>query len=128
MKGIKSFLGHTRFYQRFIKDFSKIVKLLCNLLEKDATFVFDENCLKALRLIKEKLDSAPNIVIVHDWLEPFEIMCDASDYAVGAVLGQRQDKISRAIYYSIWNLNDTQLNYTTTEKEMLEVVFAYDKF
>ena len=47
VKGIRSFLGHTRFYRRFIKDFSKIVKHLCNLLEKDAAFMFDENCLKA---------------------------------------------------------------------------------
>ena len=99
VKGIRSFLKHTRFYRRFIKDFSKIVKSLCNLLEKDVAFVFDENCLKAFKLTKEKLVSAP-IVIIPDWLEPFEIMCDASDYAVKAVLGQRRDKIFRAIYYS----------------------------
>ena len=55
-------------------------------------------------------------------------MCDASDYAVGAVLGQRRDKIFRAIYYSSWTLNDSQLNYTTTGKELLAVVFACDKF
>ena len=127
VKGIRSFLGHTRFYRRFIKDFSKIGKPLCNLLEKDAAFVFDENCLKAFHVIKEKLISAP-IKIVPDWSEPFKIMCDASDYAVGAVLGQRWDKIFRAIYYSSQTLNDAQLNYTTTEKKMLAVVFACDKF
>ena len=55
-------------------------------------------------------------------------MCDVSDYAVGAVLGQRRDKIFRAIYYSTWTLNDAQLNDTTIEKEMLAVVFACDKF
>ena len=127
MKGITSSLGHTGFYQRFIKNFYKIVKLLCNLLEKDASFVFDESCFKAFQLIKENLVSAP-IVIVPNWSEPFEIICDANDYAVGAVLGQRWEKIFRAIYYLSRTLNDAQLNYTTTEKEMLAVVFAYDKF
>ena len=65
VKGIRSFLGHASFYRRFIKDFSKIVKTLCNLLEKDAPFVFDENCFKAFKVIKEKLVSAP-IMIVAD--------------------------------------------------------------
>ena len=55
-------------------------------------------------------------------------MCDASDYAVGVVLGQGRDKIFRAIYYLSWTLNDAQLNYTTTEKEMLAVVFACNTF
>ena len=69
VKGIMNFLGHTGFYRRFIKDFSKIVKPLCNLLEKDASFVFDENGLKAFQLIKGKLIYTP-IVIVPDWSEP----------------------------------------------------------
>ena len=86
MKGIRSFLGHAGFYQRFIKYFSKIVKPLCNLLEKDASFVFDENCLKVFQLIKDKLVFAP-IVIVPDWSESFKIMCDTSDYAIRVVLG-----------------------------------------
>ena len=70
-------------------------------------------------MIKEKLVSTP-IVIVPDWLEPFKIMCDASDYTVGVVLGQGRDKMFKAIYYSN--------NYTTTEKEILTVVFACNKF
>ena len=125
MKGIRSFLRHTGFYRRFIKDFSKIIKPLCNLLEKDTPFIFDESCHGAFELLK--LVSTP-IVVVPDWSEPFEIMCDASDYVVGAVLGQRIGKIFRAIYYASQTLNDAQLNYTTTEKEILVVVFAYDKF
>ena len=55
VKGIRSFLGHTGFYHRFIKDFSKIVRPLCNLLEKDASFHFDESCLQAFNTLKEKL-------------------------------------------------------------------------
>ena len=55
-------------------------------------------------------------------------MCDASDYAVGAVLGQRVDRIPHVIYYVSMTLNDAQWNYSTIEKEMLAVVFALEKF
>ena len=127
VKGIRSFLGHAGFYRRFIKDFSKISKPLCNLLEKDIPFEFDESCLEAYRILKEKLITAP-IIVAPDWNIPFELMCDASDFAVGAVLGQRKNKKMHAIYYASKTLNDAQLNYTTTEKELLAVVFAFDKF
>ena len=55
-------------------------------------------------------------------------MCDASDYAVGAVLGQRKDKVLHVIYYASKTLDDAQVNYTTTEKELLAIVYAFDKF
>ncbi|XP_075499196.1 uncharacterized protein LOC142537576 [Primulina tabacum] len=127
VKGIRSFLGHAGFYRRYIKDFSKITRPLYNLLEKDSSFIFDDDCLQAFNRIKTALISAP-IMIVPDWKEPFELMCDASDYAVGAALGQRRDKMFKAIYYASRTLNAAQQNYTTTEKEMLSVVFAFDKF
>ena len=82
IKGIRSFLGHAGFYRRFIKDFSKISRLL----HKDVPFVFYDECLEAFETLKKALISAP-IVQPPDWNLPFEIMCDASDYAVGAVLG-----------------------------------------
>ncbi|XP_076907421.1 uncharacterized protein LOC143563856 [Bidens hawaiensis] len=81
----------------------------------------------AFNLLKDKLVSAP-IMVAPDWTLPFEIMCDASDFAVGAVLGQRKDKHFHPIYYASKTLNDAQENYTTTEKELLAVVFAFDKF
>ena len=87
VKGIKSFLWHARFYRRFIQDFSKISRPLCKLLEKDANFEFDEACSTAFEEIKSKLVIAP-IMATPDWNIKFEIMCDASDYAMGAVLGQ----------------------------------------
>ena len=105
VKGIRSFIGHAHFYQRFIKDYSKIVKPLRNLLEKDATFIFDEIYLRAFEMIKKKLVSVP-IIIVPDWSEPFEIMCNASNYAVGAILGQMREKMFRVVYYSSRTLND----------------------
>ncbi|CAN6679377.1 unnamed protein product [Malus baccata var. baccata] len=115
------------FYRRFIKDFSKISTPLCRLLQKDVTFDFNEECEKAFKHLKEMLTSAP-IIRPPDWSIPFELMCDASDYALGAVLGQRKDKQPHVIYYASRTLNDAQLNYSTTEKELLAVVFALDKF
>ena len=63
-----------------------------------------------------------------NWQLPFEVMCDASDFAIGAVLGQREDGKPYVIYYASKTLNEAQRNYTTTEKELLVVVFALDKF
>ena len=86
LKGIRSFLGHVGFYRRFIRDFSKISRPLCRLLEKDAKFEFDELCKAAFEEIKSRLITAP-IMETPDWNKEFEIMCDVSDYAMGAVLG-----------------------------------------
>ncbi|KAI3749744.1 hypothetical protein L2E82_20360 [Cichorium intybus] len=127
VKGIRSFLGHAGFYRRFIKDFSTISKPLCKLLLKDAPFIFDNDCQEAFTILKHKLTEAP-ILQAPNWLLPFEIMCDASDYAVGAVLGQRVDKKPVVICYSSKTFSEAQLNYTTTEKELLAVVYALDKF
>ena len=86
VKGIRSFLGHADFYRRFIKDFSKISKSLCRLLEKDAKFDFDESYKSSFDEIKSRLVTAP-IMMIPDWNNDFEIMYDASDFAMGAVLG-----------------------------------------
>nr|KYP63065.1 Retrovirus-related Pol polyprotein from transposon 17.6 [Cajanus cajan] len=127
VKGIKSFLGHVGFYRRFIQDFSKIAKPLSNLLVKDVKFQFDDNCLSAFSLLKQKLCSAPKITSP-DWNFDFELMCDASDYAVGAVLDQRKNKIFHVKHYASKVLNETQMNYATTEKELLAIVYALEKF
>jgi len=127
VKGIRSFLGHAGFYRRFIKDFSKIAKPLCNLLNKDTTFTFDEECVKSFECLKERLTTAP-VITASDWKIGFELMCDASDYAVGAVLGQRKEKLFYVIHYASKVLNDAQSNYTTTEKELLAIVYALEKF
>ncbi|KAH9686136.1 hypothetical protein KPL70_014249 [Citrus sinensis] len=127
VREIRSFLGHAGFYRRFIKDFSKIALPLYNLLQKDATFDFNEECQRAFKKLKEVLTSAP-VIQPPNWDLPFEIMCDASDYAVGAVLGQRVGKLPHVIYYASRTLNDAQLNYSTTEKELLAVIFVLEKF
>ena len=127
VKGIRSFLEHVGFYRRFIKDFSRIARPLCRLLEKDARFEFDEAYKSAFEEIKARLVIAP-IMVTPDWSKNFEILCDANDYAMGAVLRQRTNKIFRAIYYASKTFNEAQENYLAIEKEMLEMVFACEKF
>ncbi|KAJ9535221.1 hypothetical protein OSB04_un001694 [Centaurea solstitialis] len=127
VKGVRSFLGHAGFYRRFIKDFSKIARPLTELLAKDTPFSFNDSCLEAFEKLKKELTSAP-IIQPPDWTLPFELMCDASDFAIGAVLGQRKDGRVHAIHYASKTLDPAQLNYSTTEKELLAVVYAIEKF
>ncbi|GJU23462.1 reverse transcriptase domain-containing protein [Tanacetum coccineum] len=123
---IRSFLGHAGFYE-IIKDFSKISRPMTHLLEKNTPFIFSEDCILAFQTLKKKLTEAP-ILIAPNWDQPFEIMCDASDYAIGAVLGQRIEKHFRPIHYASKTMTEAETNYTTTEKEMLAVVYAFEKF
>nr|GEU94997.1 hypothetical protein [Tanacetum cinerariifolium] len=127
VKGIRSFLGHAGFYRRFIKDFSKISRPMTHLLEKNSPFIFLNECIQAFKTLKDKLTEAP-ILIAPNWDQPFELMCDANDYAIGAVLGQRIEKHFRPIHYASKTMNQAKENYTTTEKEMLAVVYAFKKF
>ncbi|XP_042062279.1 uncharacterized protein LOC121806312 [Salvia splendens] len=126
-KEIRGFLGHAGFYRRFIKDFAKIAQPLTRLLQNDVDFNFDEACQEAFQLLKERFVSAP-IIRAPDWNYPFELMCDASDYAVGAVLSQRIEGKNYVIFYASKTLNQAQKNYDTTEKEMLAVVYSFEKF
>ncbi|CAM8940532.1 unnamed protein product [Rhodiola kirilowii] len=127
VRDIKSFLGHAGFYRRFIKDFSKKALPLSNLLQKDVPFEFTNACKEAFDELKQALTSTP-IIQAPDWDQPSEIMCDASNYAVGAILGQRIEKKPVVIYYASRTLDASQRNYSTTEKELLAVVFALEKF
>nr|GEU98802.1 reverse transcriptase domain-containing protein [Tanacetum cinerariifolium] len=110
-----------------IEDFSKISRPMTHLLEKNAPFVFSDDCVQAFQILKEKLTEAP-IVIAPNWDQPFELMCDASDFAVGAVLGQQIEKHFRPIHYASKTITEAESNYTTTKKEMLAVVYAFEKF
>ncbi|GJS95376.1 reverse transcriptase domain-containing protein [Tanacetum coccineum] len=91
VKGIRSFLGHVEVYRRFIQDFSKITRQMTHLLEKETPFIFLTECREAFETLKKKLTEVP-LLVAPDWDLPFEIMCDASDFIVGAVLGQRKTK------------------------------------
>ena len=107
---MRSFLGHAGFYRRFIKDFSKISKPLCKLLEKDSPFDFTNEYKLSFDRLKEALISAL-IVVAPDWNLPFELMCDVIDHAIGAVLEQRKENKLHVIYYASRTLSEAQLNY-----------------
>ena len=100
----------------FIKDFSKISRPLTNLLQKDIPFVFDDDCVEEFEIIKKALISTP-IIQPPDWNLPFEVMCDASDSIVGAVLGQRVDKKLNVSQYASKTLDSAQRNNATPKKE-----------
>ncbi|GKE56673.1 reverse transcriptase domain-containing protein [Tanacetum coccineum] len=127
VKGIQSFLGHAGFYYRFIQDFSKIARPMTRLLEKDTPLFFSKKCIEAFQTFKKKLTEAP-ILVSLDWDLPFELMCDASDFTIGAVLGKRKTKHFHPIHYASKTMTDAQAHYTTTEKELLAVVYAFEKF
>ena len=106
VREVRSFLGHAGFYRRFIKDFSKISSPLCELLKKEVTFELTDECKQAFDTLKSHLTNAP-IIKAPDWSVPFKIMCDTSDYAVGAVPGQKNGRAMHVIYYASMTLNDT---------------------
>jgi hypothetical protein len=127
VKGIHNFLGQARFYQKFIEIFSQIAQPLMHLLAKDALIIFTKECIQSFHTLKETLIPAP-VIQPPNWHLTFEIMCDTSDCAIGAVLGQSKYKKDYAISYTSKTLTRPQLNYATTEKELLAMVFAIKKF
>nr|GEW82786.1 hypothetical protein [Tanacetum cinerariifolium] len=127
VKGVRSFLGHAGFYHHFNQYFSKITRPMTHLLRKETPFIFSKECIESFNTLKKKLTEA-SILVVPDWNLPFELMCDASDYAIGAVLGQRKSKHFQPINYASKTMTKAQIHYTTNEKEMLAVVYAFEKF
>nr|GFC96748.1 reverse transcriptase domain-containing protein [Tanacetum cinerariifolium] len=100
---------------------------MTHLLEKNPHFIFSNECIQAFRTLNDKLTESL-ILIAPNWDQPFELMYDASDYAIGAVLGQRIEKNFRPIHYDSKSMNQAEANYTSIEKEMLAVVYAFEKF
>ena len=94
-------------------DFSKISKPLYKLLEKDAKFIWDADYQKIFEELKAYLITTP-VVRAPNWKLPFEVMCDASDLAIGAFLGQREGGKPCVVYYASKTLNEAQRNYITT--------------
>ncbi|GJT66982.1 reverse transcriptase domain-containing protein [Tanacetum coccineum] len=105
VKGVRSFLGHAGFYRRFIQDFSKIARPMTHLLEKETPFVFSDECKQAFNDLRKKLIESP-ILVVPNWDYDFEIMCDASDFALGAVL----ESLGKVEEVKEINVNDNVLN------------------
>nr|GEX33196.1 reverse transcriptase domain-containing protein [Tanacetum cinerariifolium] len=115
------------FENSFQSSLSYLERMLKRLLEKDTPFIFSQECVDVFQTLKRKLTKAP-ILIAPDWDIPFELICDVSDYTIGAVLGQRQDKPFRPIHCASKTMTEAESNYTTTKKEMLVVVYAFEKF
>nr|GFA39456.1 reverse transcriptase domain-containing protein [Tanacetum cinerariifolium] len=100
---------------------------MTRLLEKDTPFFFSKECVEAFQTLKRKITEAP-ILIATEWDLPFELMCDASNFAICVVLGKRQEKHFRPIHYASKTMTEVESNYTMAEKEMLAVVYAFKKF
>nr|GEZ80738.1 reverse transcriptase domain-containing protein [Tanacetum cinerariifolium] len=115
-------LGHKIFKQGIKVDKAKV-----DVITKLPHPTTIKECGEAFQTLKRKLTEAP-ILIALDWDMPFELMCDASDFAIGAILGQCQDKHFRLIHYASKTMIEAESNYTTTEKEMLVVMYAFEKF
>ena len=126
-KEVRSFLGYASYYRRFIEHFSRIASPLFKLLAKDTPFNWNENCQKAFETLKEKLSTTP-VLKGPNWTLSFHIFTDASDTAVGASLGQKEESCNYAIYFISKNLTLAELNYTVTEKETLAIIYAVNKF
>ena len=127
IKDVWSFLGHVGFCRRFIQKILAISRPLSNLLPKDVEFNWTPECEEEFRTLIAKLTTTP-IMQSPDWNPLFEIMCDANNHVVGAVLGQRMEGKPFVVYYTSRILNSDQMNYSTTEKELLAIVFTLDKF
>jgi hypothetical protein len=126
-KEVHSFLGHAGYYRRFILNFTSLATPLFNLLSKEAKFKWDDECQISFEILKQKLSTNP-VLRGPNWSLPFHICIDASDIALGEVLGQRENQMPYAIYFVSKNLSPAEVNYTVTENELLVVVHAINKF
>ena len=128
VRDLSRFLGHVDFYRRFIQDFVKVSKPLTTLLCKDKDFIIDEEEKCAFMVLKQALIEAP-ILQSPNWdLLFFKVLkCDVLDHALGVILRQRLDKKPTAICYANKTLVESQINYMTTEIELLAVVYALEK-
>ena len=123
---VRNFLGFSRYYRRFIKNFSQISTPLY-ALTGNTDFIWTDKCDSAFEDLK-RLISTTLVLRGPNWDLPFQISSNASDTAIGAVLGREEDKKPHAIYYISENISPTELNYTVTEKEFLAVIYAVNKF
>ena len=124
---MRRFLGHAGYYCHFIGNFTKIVAPMFKFLIKDVEFQWIESCQNAFEILKAKLSVAP-ILRGPDRTLPFHISIDASNTAIGGVLGQKEGQSPYAIYFNNKNLSPTELNYTITKEEFFSVVYSINKF
>ncbi|CAK1595080.1 unnamed protein product [Parnassius mnemosyne] len=126
-KDIKSFLGLVSYYRRFIPDFSKLAKPLTSLLKKDTPFCWKNEQQLAFEVLKKKLTTSP-VLAYPDFSKPFILTCDASSFAISAILSQGKIGKDRPIAFASRTLNKAECNYSVTEKECLAIVFGTKAF
>lgn len=126
-KEIKQFLGLVGYYRKFIKDFSKIAKPLTCLLQKSSTFQWTSEQQHSFETLKSKLLSQP-VLIYPDWNKSFILTTDASNEAIGAILSQGTIGKDKPLAFASRTLNKAETRYSTTEKELLAIVWATKHF
>jgi hypothetical protein len=124
VRQLRSFLGFGNFYRKFIRGYSDLAKPLNNLLKKVTPWNFDEDCRKAFNTLKKKFTEEP-ILMMPDPDRPFQIEADASKYASGAVLTQKDANGRRhPICFLSKTFNPTERNYQIYDREMLGIIRA----
>ena len=124
-KGVHIFMGHCSYYRRFIYMYANVARPLYALL---IVFEWTDECEEAFQKLKQALISAP-ILKAPDWNKIFHVHIDASAYAIGCILAQpHENNMDFSVSYSSHQLNSTEKNYTTTEREGLSMVYAVKKF
>lgn len=126
VKDVQSFLGFCNFYRRFIEGFAKISKPLTSLTKKETPWNWGPEQQDAFEALKERFTTAP-ILVMADTTKPFRIECDASDFAVGSILSQKEDdEIWHPVAYISKSLTDTQRNYDIHDKELLAIIHSLE--
>jgi len=127
LTGLRSFIGMTSYYRRFIEGYSKLVAPLNKLLKKEVKYEWNNDCQESFEALKKKLSGAP--ILAHpDFNQTFKIITDASSIAIAAILAQIQNEEEVVIAYANRVLNKAEKNYSTTEKECLAVVWGIEHF
>jgi hypothetical protein len=127
VKNIKSFLGLSGYYRKFINSYSAIAKPLTNLLKRDIKFTWSDECQKSFDTLKKALCSEP-ILKYPDFTKPFLLTADASNKALGAILSQGEIGQDLPICFASRTLNKSESNYSTTELECLAIIFGVKQF
>ena len=123
VKDVQSFLGLANYYRKFMKDFAQMTVPLTNLLKKEQRFDWAKQEEQAFSNIKESLTRAP-VLKIADPKSKYTVATDASDFAIGAVLTQKEGKDDRPIAFESRKLSPAEVNYATHEKELLAIVHA----
>ena len=123
VKQLRTTLGHTGYYQKFIKGYANITALMEKLLKRDVKFKWTEECQQSLDILKERMVTAPILVFPY-WKLPFHVHVDALSIALGVVLAQPRGVLDHPIAFSSRKLSLAECNYTTTKREGLVMVYA----